>query len=109
MKGQMSIEDWMPEACPGYGKEPEVGAIIHKHGQNICHIMRPAYIGKKVCFDVSTESHPNSFRVGILEKYIPHEETYRSIVYTGTRQSGGGDGVLHLICPKWERRTDDEG
>lgn len=21
----------------------------------------------------------------------------------------GGDGVLHLICPKWERRTDDEG
>lgn len=34
MKGQMSIEDWMPEACPGYGKEPEVGAIIHKHGQN---------------------------------------------------------------------------
>ena len=85
MTGQMTIMDWMPEVCPGYGKEPEVGAYVHDHGQVICHIMRPAYIGKKVCIDVSTESR-QTWQVGILERYIPHEGTYRSIVYTGKPQ-----------------------
>ena len=112
MTGQMSIEDWMPEACPGYGVEPEVGAYVHDHGQVLCHIMRPAYIGKKVCFDVSTESHPNSFRVGILEKYIPHEETYRSIVYTGTRQRSlisHRNGRSIYECLPWDQYPERKG
>ena len=105
---QMTIEDWMPEACPkNVGvKEPEVGEIIHKHGQVICHIMRPHYIGKKVCFDISTESQRNLFRVGILEKYVPHEETYRSIVYTGTRQRSlinHRNGRTIYECLPWDQ------
>lgn len=84
---QLTIMDWMPEACPHptRAREPEVGEYVHKHGQVLCHIMRPAYIGKKVCIDVSTQSR-KTFQVGILEKYIPHEGTYRSIVYTGKPQ-----------------------
>jgi len=23
-------------------------------------------------------------------------------------QERGGDGILHLICPRWERRTEDD-
>lgn len=66
MKGQMSIMDWMPSALP----EPEVGDYIREPGPVICHIMRRGYIGKKVCFDVSTESFTSLYRVGILEKVI---------------------------------------
>lgn len=81
MQGQLTIFDWMPSAQ----QEPDVGAYVTEHGANIPHIMRPAYIGKKVCFDVSTQSR-RSYQVGILEKYIPYEGTYRSIVYTGKKQ-----------------------
>jgi len=92
--GQMTIFDWMPESRA----EPEVGTIIREHGQVLCRIMRPSYIGKKVCIDVSTESKRNMFRVGILEKIIPafywHYEggtyrkvdTERAIIFTGKKQ-----------------------
>ena len=76
MIGQMTIFDFL---------EPAVGEYVTSHGANICHIMRPAYIGKKVVYDCSTESR-RWFRVGILEKYIPYEETFRSIIYIGKKQ-----------------------
>lgn len=78
---QLTIWDWMPAATPG----PEVGEYVTHHGANICHIMRPGYIGKMVVFDCSTEGH-EWFRCGILENYIPYENTYRSIINVGTRQ-----------------------
>ena len=78
---QISIFDWMPTAQV----EPEVGEYVTEHGANICHIMRPSYIGKKVVFDVSTQSR-RSYQVGILEKYIPYGEYWRSIIYTGKKQ-----------------------
>lgn len=81
MTGQMTIYDWMPTMR----KEPAVGEYVTKHGANICHIMRPSYIGKKVCFDVSTQNH-KIYQVGILEKYIPHEGYMRSVIYTGKKQ-----------------------
>lgn len=96
MQGQMTIFDWRPDAQ----QEPEIGATIREHGQIICHIMRPSYIGKKVCFDISTESRRNLFRVGVLEEIL--EEHYwrlnlstgqykqepcdRVVVYTGKKQ-----------------------
>jgi hypothetical protein len=66
-------------------KEPEVGAWVKDHGAVICHVMRPAYIGKKVAFDCSTQSM-RIFKVGVLEAYIPYENTFRSIIYTGKKQ-----------------------
>ena len=94
MQGQMTIFDWRPDAQP----EPEIGATIREHGQNICHIMRPSYIGKKVCFDVSTESRRNLFLVGVLEGILPtyyyhlvgekyaRRDCERAIIYTGQKQ-----------------------
>ena len=94
MQGQMTIFDWRPDAQP----EPEIGATIREHGQNICHIMRPSYIGKKVCFDISTESMRNLFRVGVLEKIVPahywqlvggkyeRRDCDRVIIYDGKKQ-----------------------
>lgn len=91
MMRQITIFDWMPSVQP----EPEIGEIVHGHGQIICHIMRPSYIGKKVCFDVSTENNRNCFRVGILERIVPAlyynrddkpVETDISIIFTGKRQ-----------------------
>lgn len=81
MTGQINIFDYMPDILP----EPQVGAYVDRHGANICHIMRPSYIGRKVVYDCSTESH-EWFRCGILEKYIPHEGRMRSIINVGTKQ-----------------------
>lgn len=81
MTGQMSIFDWMPSALPEY----EVGEYVTITGAIIPHIMRPSYIGKKILIDVSTQ-HMTLYQVGILEKYIPHEGCYRSVVFTGERQ-----------------------
>lgn len=78
---QLSIFDIMPETQ----QEPEVGAIVEETGAIICHIMRPGYIGQKVLYDCSTQSR-RMFKCGILEKYIPYEGRYRSIIYTGTKQ-----------------------
>lgn len=91
---QLTIFDWMPEAQP----EPEVGEYIKEHGANIPHIMRPGYIGQKVCFDCSTQSR-EMYRVGILEAVNPsyywHLDEYgeyrkdtcdRVVIFTGKKQ-----------------------
>lgn len=81
MYDQLTIFDWMPEACP----EPEVGDYLEDCGPVICRIMRPSYIGRKVLIDVSTCGHV-WYQVGILEKVIEHEGHERSIVFVGQRQ-----------------------
>ena len=89
MYGQMTIFDWMPQAIP----EPDVGEYVENPGAVIPHIMRPSYIGKKVCFDCSTESH-SCYKVGILEKIVPSAYWHggrridcdRSVIYTGKKQ-----------------------
>lgn len=79
MAEQLTLWDWMPDIMPG----PEVGEYVTRHGAIICHIMRPGYIGKMVVFDCSTQSH-EWFRCGILEAYIPYENTMRSIINVGS-------------------------
>lgn len=81
MKGQLTIFDLLPELL----EEPEIGAYVTKHGANICHIMRPGYIGQKVVYECSTQSH-EWFRCGILEKYFEREGVMRSVIYVGERQ-----------------------
>lgn len=76
--GQMTIFDLIPI-------EPDVGEYIPEPGAIICHIMRPAYIGRKVAYNCSTESR-RWYRVGILERYIEHEGHMRSIIYDGRKQ-----------------------
>ena len=62
------------------------GDYIKEHGPVIPHVMRSGYIGKLICFDVSTESM-ELYKVGILEDYyIPWSGTWRAIIYTGQRQ-----------------------
>lgn len=65
--------------------EPEIGQYVKSTGAAICHIMRSNYIGQKVVYDCSTQSH-RWYRVGILEKYISHEGHMRSIIFVGERQ-----------------------
>lgn len=79
--GQMSIFDWQPTLL----NEPDVGTLIHGAGAVICHIMRNGYIGKKVAFDCGTESMPDLYKVGILEKYFWYEpeKCMRSVIWTG--------------------------
>lgn len=89
MKGQMTIFDWMPTIR----QEPDVGEFVEECGAVIPHIMRKAYIGKKVLMDYSTQGH-TWFKCGILEKVIPafywsgdkQIECDRSIVYDGKKQ-----------------------
>lgn len=87
MYEQMTIFDLMPkpEKKPLPTEEPEIGSYVGEHGAVICHIMRPSYIGHKVVYDCSTQNH-RWYRVGILEKYIPHEGHMRSIIFVGERQ-----------------------
>lgn len=63
MLGQMSIFDYMPLLQP----EPAPGEYVENCGAIICHIMRHGYIGQKVVYDCSTQSH-KWLRVGVLEK-----------------------------------------
>ena len=79
MNGQMSIFDCFPDLCL------KPGDYVKKHGAVICHVMRPAFIGKLVVIDRSTEHH-EWWQVGRLEDYIPYEGRWRSIVYTGKPQ-----------------------
>lgn len=68
-------------------KHDEVGSYKKTPGAVIPHIMRHAYIGKKVLIDKSTHSM-QWYRVGILEDYIwnPGAKAMRCIVFTGERQ-----------------------
>ena len=79
MSEQLSIFDLLPK------QEPEIGEYVNSHGANICHIMRPAYVGKKVIYDCSTVSH-KWLRCGVLERYFKHEGHYRSVINVGERQ-----------------------
>lgn len=65
--------------------EPSVGDYVESHGAVICHIMRPAFIGKNIVVDKSTQSH-EWYQLGVLEDYISYEGRFRAIVYTGERQ-----------------------
>lgn len=85
-------------------EEPEVGAYVKRHGANICHIMRPAYIGKKVVMDKSTVGHA-WYQVGILEDYFPYENTFRAIIYDGRKQRNlvtFRPGVEIFECLPWD-------
>ncbi|MBQ6232828.1 MAG: hypothetical protein IJJ80_04915 [Clostridia bacterium] len=103
LPGQMSIFDLI---------EPEVGEYVTTHGAVICHIMRPGYIGKKVVYDVSTQSMPDLCKVGILEKYIwnDFEHCWRSVIYHGNKQRAlidhapwnTGSGQIYECLP-WDR------
>jgi len=90
---QLTIFDWMPTVM----QEPEVGKIVREHGACIPHIMRSGYVGRKVCFDCSTQSR-RAYKVGILEavnpsfywrlegreyKQVPCD---RVVIFTGTKQ-----------------------
>lgn len=81
MTGQLTIFDWMPELS----EEPEVGSYVIKHGANIPHIMRANYIGQKVVYECSTQSH-KWFRCGLLEKYFECRGVMRSVIDVGERQ-----------------------
>lgn len=78
---QMTIFDYMPTLR----QEPAVGSYVHKHGANICHIMRSGYIGSKVVYECSTQSH-ELWRVGVLEKYFLCNGVMRSVIYVGEKQ-----------------------
>ena len=93
MNGQIGLFDYMPTLQ----KEPEVGEWVDTTGANIPHIMRRSYIGRKVVFDVSTQSR-TCYRVGILEAvrddhyYQLEDGTYQPrpcdmvVIFTGKRQ-----------------------
>ena len=82
--GQISFFDF---------QEPDVGAWIKEPGAVICGIMRPGYIGRKVCWNQSTQSM-TLWKVGILEKLVPdvyyfngiRKDCERAILYTGKKQ-----------------------
>lgn len=90
---QVTLFDWQPSLQ----LEPDIGALVAERGVVIPHIMRRSYIGKKVCFDVSTQ-HRRCFRVGVLEEVL--DDFYfelkdgeykkvpcdRVVIFTGKRQ-----------------------
>lgn len=65
--------------------EPAVGEYVQSAGAVIPHIMRTGFIGRKVLYDVSTESN-RCYQCGILEAYIPYEGRWRSVIYYGKKQ-----------------------
>lgn len=66
-------------------REPDIGEWVEDHGAVIPHIMRMAYIGKKVIVDKSTVSH-RWLRCGVLERYFLCDGKWRSVIYDGERQ-----------------------
>lgn len=101
MGRQLTIFDWMPETQ----SEPEIGEYVTKTGAIIPHIMRPSYIGHKVLYYCGTQSMPNLYQCGILEKYIPHEGKMRSIIYYGRKQRvllTHYEGVNIYECLPWD-------
>lgn len=85
MNHQITMDEFLRENHPEEIREPEVGEYVEHWGQNIPHIMRSSWIGKKVVYDCSTQSH-RWMRVGLLERYFPHDGTYRSVIYVGSKQ-----------------------
>ena len=77
---QLSIADLFDS------REPDIGEYVEDHGAVIPHIMRPAYIGRKVIYDGSTVSHV-WFRCGVLERYFFCEGKWRSVIRVGPRHT----------------------
>ncbi len=75
---QMTIFDFIEKP------EPKIGEYVEEAGPVICHIMVKGYIGKKVLYDCSTQSH-RWYRCGILEKYIPYEGSMRHVIRIGKK------------------------
>lgn len=75
---QMTIFDYIEKP------EPKVGEFVEEAGPVIPHIMVKSYIGKKVLYDCSTQSH-KWYRCGILEKYIPYEGSMRHVIRIGKK------------------------
>ena len=103
MDEQMSIFDCFPELCV------KPGDFVETHGPVISHCMRPAYIGKLVVRDISTQSH-KWYQVGRLEDYIPYEGRWRSIIYHGQKQRAlvthyPGVEIYELKPWNWEERV----
>lgn len=103
MDEQMTIFDCFPDLCV------KPGDYVETHGAVICHCMRPAFIGKLVVYDCSTQSH-EWFRAGILEDYIPYEGRWRSIIYVGKKQRillthYPGKEIYELKPWNWEERV----
>jgi len=65
--------------------EPDIGETVTRTGAVIPHIMRSGYIGRKVLYNISTQSM-RCYRCGILEEYIPYEGKMRSVIYYGKAQ-----------------------
>ena len=85
-------------------REPGIGECVKSTGAVIPHIMRSAYIGKKVLYDVSTQSM-RCYRCGVLEKYIPYEGKMRSVIFYGKKQRGlvtHYEGVNIYECLPWD-------
>lgn len=68
MAKQMTIYDFAPD----FRREPEIGETIEEHGAVICHIMRKAAVGRKVCYPLELYGH--RMRVGLLERYYKGED-----------------------------------
>lgn len=84
--------------------EPGIGETVERTGAVICHIMRPAYIGKKVLYDISTQSM-RCYRCGVLEEYIQYEGKMRSVIFYGKKQRAlvtHYEGVNIYECLPWD-------
>ena len=90
---QLSLFEVAPEIFPQRKTftptaEHKPGDYLEDFGETngavICHIMRPSYIGKLVCYDCSTQSHKWT-RVGILEKYFECRGVMRSVINVGSK------------------------
>lgn len=84
--------------------EPAVGETVSSTGAVIPHIMRSAYIGKKVLYNISTQSM-RCYRCGVLEEYIPYEGKTRSVIFYGKKQRAlvtHYAGVNIYECLPWD-------
>ena len=87
------------------------GEWLEEHGANICHVMRPGYVGRLICIDCSTVGH-RWYQVGRLERYffMEDERVWRAVVYTGSRQRSlisfrPGIEIFEVEPWDYERRT----
>jgi len=88
----------------GTVREPDIGECVKSTGAVIPHIMRSAYIGKKVLYNISTQSM-RCYRCGVLEEYIPYEGKMRSVIFYGKKQRAlvtHYAGVNIYECLPWD-------
>lgn len=85
MNIQLSLFDTDDNVCRK--KRDTIGTYKRRPGAVIPHIMRSAYIGKKILIEESTP-RGEVYRVGVLEEYTYDIErrVHRCIVFTGEGQ-----------------------